>query len=112
MGEYLRPGDEAAAAYPALRERLVALVRGRDEADGGLPVPHCPYWTVRDLLAHMIGVPEDVLAGDVEGAGSDRWTRAQVEGPLDDATGRPDPGPVQLLLRGFPFALPVTAVPE
>ena len=38
-----------------------------------------PEWTVRQLAAHIVGVPEDVLAGRMEGVASDAWTQAQVE---------------------------------
>jgi hypothetical protein len=38
-----------------------------------------PEWTVRQLAAHIVGVPEDVLAGRMEGVASDTWTQAQVE---------------------------------
>ena len=31
------------------------------------------------MAAHIVGVPEDVLAGRMEGVASDAWTQAQVE---------------------------------
>ncbi|MGP2439107.1 maleylpyruvate isomerase family mycothiol-dependent enzyme [Streptomyces sp. JW3] len=36
----------------AERDALVPLLRSRAEADYALPVPACPGWTVRDVLAH------------------------------------------------------------
>lgn len=42
-------------------------------------VPACPAWTVPQLVSHMVGSVDDVLAGNVEGAASDAWTAAQVE---------------------------------
>ena len=42
-------------------------------------VPCTPEWTVQQLAAHLVGVPEDVLAGRMEGVASDAWTQAQVE---------------------------------
>jgi len=42
-------------------------------------VPCTPAWTVRHLAAHFVGVPEDILAGRMEGVASDAWTHAQVE---------------------------------
>ncbi|MFM8973809.1 MAG: maleylpyruvate isomerase N-terminal domain-containing protein [Actinomycetota bacterium] len=77
--EYLRSTDEVVAAYVALRARVIALVRERPESDGDRPVPHCPAWRVRDLVAHMVGGPEDILAGRLEGVATDAWTQAQVE---------------------------------
>jgi hypothetical protein len=42
-------------------------------------VPHCPQWTVKDCLAHMIGVPEDVIGGQMDGVATDAWTDRQVQ---------------------------------
>jgi len=42
-------------------------------------VPHCPAWTVRELAAHLLGVPDDIINGRMEGVASDAWTQAQVE---------------------------------
>ena len=42
-------------------------------------VPCTPEWTIRQLAAHLVGVPEDVLAGRMQGVASDAWTHAQVE---------------------------------
>ena len=42
-------------------------------------MPCTPEWTIRQLAAHLVGVPEDVLAGRMEGVASDAWTHAQVE---------------------------------
>ena len=42
-------------------------------------VPHCPQWTVKDCLAHMIGVPEDVINGQMDGVATDAWTDRQVQ---------------------------------
>ncbi|MFM8530400.1 MAG: maleylpyruvate isomerase N-terminal domain-containing protein, partial [Ilumatobacteraceae bacterium] len=79
MSSYLKPTEEVVAAYVALRARVISLVRSRPDSDGDRPVPHCPAWTARDLLAHMAGAPEDILAGRLEGVASDAWTQAQVE---------------------------------
>jgi uncharacterized protein (TIGR03083 family) len=73
------------AAYAALRDRLVALLSGVDDTAATTIVPSCPAWTVRDLMAHVVGVPEDVLAGRLEGVGSDAWTQAQVDRHAEDS---------------------------
>jgi len=41
-------------------------------------VPCTPEWTIQQLAAHLVGVPEDVLAGRMQGVASDAWTQAQV----------------------------------
>lgn len=79
MSEYLASDERVAAAYLGLRARVIGLVRSCDESDGDLVVPHCPSWTVRDLVAHMVGVPEDILAGRMEGVTTEAWTAAQVD---------------------------------
>ena len=43
-----------------------------------MPVPGCPQWSVKDVISHLAGVCDDVLAGNIEGVASDPWTEAQV----------------------------------
>jgi uncharacterized protein (TIGR03083 family) len=62
-------------AYRAARDRMIALVEG---VDGSQAVPACPGWTVRDLLAHVTGVVDDILEGRMEGVATEEWTGAQV----------------------------------
>jgi uncharacterized protein (TIGR03083 family) len=71
---------DASTAYPALRDRICALVLG---ADADVPVPACPGWTVRNVLSHVVGVTTDVLAGRIEGVATDPWTAAQVDARRD-----------------------------
>lgn len=79
MSDYLKPNDQVVAAYTSLRSRLVDLMRSRPDSDGDLAVPHCPAWRVRDVVAHLVGAPEDILAGRLEGVATDAWTQAQVD---------------------------------
>ena len=79
MSDFLKTPADVAAAYAGLRARVGELVRSVPESHGDRPVPHCPVWTVRELLAHMVGVPEDILAGRLEGVASEAWTQAQVD---------------------------------
>jgi hypothetical protein len=44
-----------AAAYDDGLQRIDALLDSLDERAGTLPVPACPDWTVRELLAHVVG---------------------------------------------------------
>ncbi len=66
--------------YRAVRARMSSLLR---DAEGGLPVPACPAWTVRQLLAHVVGGAADVVAGRLEGVATDPWTEAQVQARAD-----------------------------
>ena len=42
-------------------------------------MPACPDWTVKDVVAHLAGACEDILAGNLDGVATDAWTGAQVE---------------------------------
>ncbi len=43
------------------------------------PCPATPGWRVRDVLAHVRGIAEDVRTGNLTGVATDPWTAAQVE---------------------------------
>jgi len=79
MPGQLVPIDQVAVSYIALRAQVIDLLRSTPESSGNIVVPCTPEWTVRQLAAHLVGVPEDVLAGRMEGVASDAWTHAQVE---------------------------------
>lgn len=79
MNSYLRPEPVVTAAYVDLRTRVVELLHSLPETDADRMVPHCPKWTVRDLAAHLLGVPEDILAGRMDGVTTEAWTQSQVE---------------------------------
>jgi uncharacterized protein (TIGR03083 family) len=72
-----------AAAYAGVRRRVSALVSGADAPALEAMTPATPAWRVRDALAHMIGVCDDVVAGRLEGITSDAWTGAQVDARRD-----------------------------
>ena len=79
MPGQLVPTDQVAISYIALRARFIDLLRSTPESSGNMVVPCTPEWTIRQLAAHLVGVPEDVLAGRMEGVTTDAWTHAQVE---------------------------------
>ena len=79
MPGHLVPTDQVAISYEALRARVIDLLRSTPESSGNIVVPCTPEWTVRQLTAHLVGVPEDVLAGRMEGVTTEAWTQAQVE---------------------------------
>jgi uncharacterized protein (TIGR03083 family) len=75
--------EREAAAYRAVRARTIDIVR-----DASLPArdeiaPATPRWRVRDVLAHMVGVTGDALAGRLDGVATDPWTAAQVDARRD-----------------------------
>jgi hypothetical protein len=82
---YLVSPDEVASAYVELRTRVIALLREAGEGVADLPVPHCPAWTVKMAVSHLVGVPEDVLSGNMEGVTTEAWTQAQVDRHANDS---------------------------
>ena len=66
--------------YAQGRGRIIELVT---DADPDTRVPTCPLWSVQNVLAHVAGIPADILAGNVEGAATDPWTAAQVDARRD-----------------------------
>jgi uncharacterized protein (TIGR03083 family) len=76
---FLLSDAEVSGAYVDLRARVVVLLRSAPPGSDEVTVPHCPTWTVAELASHMLGVPDDILNGRMEGVASDAWTQAQVE---------------------------------
>lgn len=73
----LLPISDAGAAYRLICERVDALVRGRDGI-AELAVPACPGWTIRQVVAHLAGVAQDIVALNLEKKGTGPWADAQV----------------------------------
>ena len=76
---YLVPAEEVVNAYVELRDRMISLLRGLPEDAASITVPHCPDWTVQETVSHMVGVPEAIMTGDMEGVPGEAWTQRQVE---------------------------------
>jgi uncharacterized protein (TIGR03083 family) len=74
----LPPVADAVAAYRLLHHRIDELIRRHPHA-ADLVVPACPDWTVRQTVAHLVGVAQDVICLNLEGKGTDAWAQAQVE---------------------------------
>ncbi|MEX1218678.1 MAG: maleylpyruvate isomerase N-terminal domain-containing protein [Acidimicrobiales bacterium] len=75
----LLPDDQVADAYRQTATSLFDLLSQTPESSASLIVPACPDWTVQQTVSHLIGVPEDLLEGRMEGITSDTWTDAQVQ---------------------------------
>jgi uncharacterized protein (TIGR03083 family) len=74
-----------ARAYADLRNRTIEFVRTADPTRLDAPAPATPEWRGRDVLAHMVGVNDDVVNGRLEGIATDAWTQAQVDARVDDS---------------------------
>src|SRR3954471_14260388 len=68
-----------ASAYGELRVRVTELLRQTDASALQQPAPATPGWRVHDVVAHLVGVPDDVVNGRLDGIASDPWTQAQVD---------------------------------
>ena len=77
--------EQVCTAYDDLRTRVTDLMQGISVEQAQTVVPHCPQWTVKDCLAHMIGVPEDVINGQMDGVTTDTWTDRQVQRHAQDS---------------------------
>ncbi len=79
--------ESHAVAYRALRVRVREVVEDAD-ADAMLAVvPATPEWCAHDVLAHLVGVTDDVVNGRLEGIATDAWTQAQVDARTERSTG-------------------------
>lgn len=65
--------------YLAAAGSFIEFARTLSDEDWGTTVPCTPEWTVRDVLSHVSGIPDDALAGRLDGVATDPWTAAQVE---------------------------------
>lgn len=85
MSEHLLSVQQVCDAYSELRIRVADLMRIITSDQAQLVVPHCPQWTVKDCFAHMVGVPEDVINGQMDGVATDAWTDRQVQRHKQDS---------------------------
>lgn len=69
---------ELGERYLGARERVRGLVADLDDAGWATDVPGCPGWTVHDVVAHLVGITDDGLTGNMDGAPGPAWTAAQV----------------------------------
>jgi uncharacterized protein (TIGR03083 family) len=74
----LLPTSDVAEAYRVVYGRVDALIRGRAEV-GELVVPACPAWTIRQMVAHLVGVAQDIVSLNMAEKAAGSWTQAQVD---------------------------------
>jgi uncharacterized protein (TIGR03083 family) len=73
-------------AYRGVRTRVTELVLAATPEQCAALAPATPEWRVHDVVAHLVGVPADILAGRLEGVTTDAWTEAQVAPRRDHPT--------------------------
>jgi uncharacterized protein (TIGR03083 family) len=71
--------EPIAELYLEAQRSFVELARRLTEPEWATPVPCCPGWTVRDVLSHVAGIPDDAMHGRRDGVATPEWTASQVE---------------------------------
>jgi uncharacterized protein (TIGR03083 family) len=87
--------------YRIAADSFIAFAGTLEPSDWHVGVPCTPEWTVRDVLSHVSGVPDDAIAGRMEGAPGEAWTAAQVDRNRD--------AEVEVLLARWAEQVPVFA---
>lgn len=67
-----------ADVYADLRAEIILLARGLAADAAALKVPQSPAWSVRDVVAHVVGIVDDILSDNLDGIGADDWTAAHL----------------------------------
>ena len=73
-----RPADSG-ALYRAKRRELLELVHQLGAEELGTVVPATPAWTVKDVVAHLVGITSDLNALRFDAPDPETWTARQVE---------------------------------
>jgi uncharacterized protein (TIGR03083 family) len=74
----IEPMNEYGIAWNASRQRVSDLIVGTPLLKLEQVAPLTPEWRVRDIVAHLVGVAQDVSSGNFP-QDFDAWTSAQVE---------------------------------
>jgi uncharacterized protein (TIGR03083 family) len=77
--------DPYAAAFVRSRSAVNELIESSSPEAFEQISPLTPEWRVRDVVAHLCGVSEDVLAGNLPTGNVTAWADAQVARHLDDS---------------------------
>jgi len=65
--------------YEQKRGDLIGLARSQSDELLSTMVPATPAWSVRDVVAHVVGIAADLNAGRLGRDDPDDWTAAQVQ---------------------------------
>ena len=76
-----------AEVYADLRAETIALARSLTAEEATLKVPQSPAWSIRDVIAHVVGIVDDILSDNLSGIGTDRWTDVHLSKRADKSLG-------------------------
>lgn len=86
MSEIFHIGSpDVGQAYRELRQRVTELCSGLSPEQWDLHTPHCPDWTIRETLAHLAGIVDDGINGNLEGVTTEPWTAAHIAKRADNS---------------------------
>jgi uncharacterized protein (TIGR03083 family) len=77
------PSATPGQLYAETRARVSDLLRALPAGQLATQVAACPDWTVKDLAAHLVGAPTDLLEGRFGAASMEDWTAAHVAARKD-----------------------------
>lgn len=69
----------SAIRYNEAVASFIEFARTLSDEEWATRVPCTPAWTARDVLSHVSGIPDDALAGRMDGPATEPWTASQVE---------------------------------
>jgi hypothetical protein len=75
--------DDLLLPYQRVRERMGTLFVEASPDALAATVPACPAWTVRDLAAHVVGIPAALAAGRMPNGDVDAWLQELVDERAD-----------------------------
>ena len=64
---------DVVGAYRRTRDRTIEVAGAADPEALTRPVPACPAWSGADLVAHVVGMPVALAAGDLPSGPLDQW---------------------------------------
>jgi uncharacterized protein (TIGR03083 family) len=74
---------DPASLYERERVAFLGLFRVLTPEQLATPVPATPAWSVRDVLAHVVGITADLNAQRFGDGSGDEWTAAQIDARRD-----------------------------
>lgn len=72
-----------AEVYAGLRAEMIALADSLSCAEADLKVPQSPDWSISDVVAHVVGIVDDILSDNLAAIGTNEWTAVHVSTRAD-----------------------------
>lgn len=69
--------------YAHLQAEIIALARSLTAEEVVLKVPQCPAWSIGEVIAHVVGIVDDILSNNLADIGTDSWTELHLAKRVD-----------------------------